>query len=142
DVSGLAGQMVTGDLNALAPDTFSIVLGDQLARNLGVGIGDTVLVLAPQGSISPAGFTPRMRQFTVAGLYSSGYYEYDVSLAFVNVQDAARVFRDNSSSGVRLRINDMQQAPAVAEQLRGMLPGYVLAQDWTLNNRTWFAAVQ
>lgn len=141
-VSDLAGQMVNGDLAALASESFNIVLGDQLARNLGVGVGDTVLVLAPQGSISPAGFTPRMRQFTVAGLYSSGYYEYDVSLAFVNVQDAARVFRDNSSSGVRLRIDDMQQAPAVAGQLRSLVPGYVFAQDWTLNNRTWFAAVQ
>lgn len=141
-VSDLAGQMVNGDLAALASESFNIVLGDQLARNLGVGVGDTVLLLAPQGSISPAGFTPRMRQFTVAGLYSSGYYEYDVSLAFVNVQDAARVFRDNSSSGVRLRIDDMQQAPAVAGQLRSLLPGYVFAQDWTLNNRTWFAAVQ
>jgi lipoprotein-releasing system permease protein len=142
DVSNLARQMVSGDLAALKPQSFGIVLGDQLASKLGVGIGDTVLVLAPQGSISPAGFTPRMRQFTVTGLYSSGYYEYDIALAFVNVDDAARVFRDNSGSGVRLRIDDMQKAPQVARQLRTELPGYVYAQDWTQNNRTWFAAVQ
>lgn len=141
-VSDLAGQMLQGDLKALKPGSFTIVIGQQLARTLGVGVGDTVLLLAPQGSISPAGFTPRMRQLTVAGLYSTGYYEYDASLAFMNVQDAARLFRDSSISGVRVRIDDMQQAPAVAQALRDVLPGHVKAQDWTLNNRTWFAAVQ
>lgn len=141
-VSELEQQMVSGRLGSLTPGSFGIVLGNQLAGNLGVTVGDTVLVLAPQGSVSPAGFTPRMRQFTVVGLYSSGYYEYDVSLAFMNFEDAARVFRDSSTSGVRLRIESMQQAPAVARQLREQLPSFVQAQDWTQNNRTWFAAVQ
>jgi len=116
-------------------------LGTQLARALGLRVGDTVLLLAPQGSISPAGFTPRMRQFTVTGIFSSGHYEYDASLAFVHVEDAARVFRANAASGVRLRIADMQRAPQVAQALRSALPAYYV-QDWTQNNRTWFAAVQ
>ena len=141
-VSDIAGQMVSGRLDALQPGAFSVVLGNQLAVSLGVGVGDTVLLLAPQGSISPAGFTPRMRQFTVGGIFSSGYYEYDATLAFINVEDAARVFRDSGSSGVRLRIADMQQAPFVARELAALLPPYVHAQDWTQNNRTWFAAVQ
>lgn len=141
-VSDIAGQMVSGRLDALKPGGFSVVLGNQLAASLGVGVGDTVLLLAPQGSISPAGFTPRMRQFTVGGIFSSGYYEYDASLAFIDVEDAAKVFRDSGSSGVRLRISDMQQAPLVARELGGLLPPYVHAQDWTQNNRTWFAAVQ
>jgi lipoprotein-releasing system permease protein len=141
-VSDVSGQMISGSIDALAPGSFAIVLGSQLASTLGVGAGDTVLVLAPQGSISPAGFTPRMRQFTVSGIFSSGYYEYDATLAFINVQDGARVFRDSGTSGVRLRIADMQQAPIVAQQLRTDLPPFVQAQDWTQNNRTWFAAVQ
>jgi lipoprotein-releasing system permease protein len=99
-------------------------------------------VLAPQGSVSPAGFTPRMRQFTVSGIFSSGYYEYDASLAFVNYEDASKVFRDSGASGVRLRIADMQKAPLVAQQLMKILPPFVQAKDWTQNNRTWFAAVQ
>src|SRR3546814_1316015 len=103
--------MIACRLDALVPGSFSVVLGNQIANSLGVGVGDTVLVLAPQGSISPAGFTPRMRQFTVSGIFSSGYYEYDASLAFINYQDAAKVFRDSGTSGVRLRIADMQQAP-------------------------------
>lgn len=141
-VSEVAQQMISGDLSALVPGSFSIVLGSQIANSLGVSAGDTVLVLAPQGSISPAGFAPRMRQFTVSGIFSSGYYEYDASLAFINFEDAARVFRDSGTSGVRVRIADMQEAPLVARELARTLPPYVHAQDWTLNNRTWFAAVQ
>lgn len=141
-VSDIAGQMVQGSLEQLIPGSFGIVLGQQLARSLGVRVGDTLLLLAPQGSISPAGFTPRMRQLTVVGLYSTGYYEYDASLAFMNVEDAARIFRESGMGGVRVRIDDMQQAPAVAQVLRTQLPGYVQVQDWTVNNRTWFAAVQ
>ena len=141
-VSDVAGQMIAGKLDALAPGSYAIVLGNQLASALGVVTGDTVLVLAPQGSISPAGFAPRMRQFTVAGIYSSGYYEYDASLAFINYEDGAKVFRDSGAGGVRLRIADMQRAPLVAMELGSVLPPFVRAQDWTQNNRTWFAAVQ
>lgn len=141
-VSDLAGQMEQGKLDALKSGQFGMVLGAQLANTLGVGVGDNVMMLAPQGSISPAGFTPRMRQFKVVGLFNSGHYEYDSSLAFVHAEDAARVFRDSGTSGVRLRIADMQQAPRIAHELRASMPSYVRAMDWTQNNRTWFAAVQ
>lgn len=141
-VSELSGQFQIGSIDGLAPGSFNIALGMQLAYALGVGQGDTIMVLAPQGTISPAGFTPRMRQFTVSGVFSTGHYEYDAALAFINVEDAARVFRDSGSSGVRLRIADMQQAPQVAQRLQAELPQGLRAQDWTQNNRTWFAAVQ
>ncbi len=141
-VSELSGQFLIGSIDGLAPGSFNIALGMQLAYALGVGQGDTIMVLAPQGTISPAGFTPRMRQFTVSGVFSTGHYEYDAALAFMNVEDAARVFRDSGSSGVRLRIADMQQAPQVAQRLQAKLPQGLRAQDWTQNNRTWFAAVQ
>jgi len=141
-VSDLRNQMIEGSLDALQAGSYSIVLGQQLAEALGVRTGDTLLVLAPQGSISPAGFAPRMRQFTVAGLFSSGYYEYDATLGFMHYEDAAKVFRDSGTSGVRLRIDDMQQAPMVAQALQQSLPPSVRARDWTHNNRTWFAAVK
>ncbi len=141
-VSELSGQFLIGSIDGLAPGSFNIALGMQLAYALGVGQGDTIMVLAPQGTISPAGFTPRMRQFTVSGVFSTGHYEYDAALAFMSVEDAARVFRDSGSSGVRLRIADMQQAPQVAQRLQAKLPQGLRAQDWTQNNRTWFAAVQ
>src|SRR5690606_39161844 len=141
-VSELSGQFVSGSLDTLTPGSFGVALGLQLAQALGVRQGDTVMVLAPQGTVSPAGFTPRMRQFTVTGVFSSGHYEYDAALAFMNVDDAARVFRDSGNSGVRLKIADMQVAPQVARRLEASLPSGLVAQDWTQNNRTWFAAVQ
>ncbi len=142
NVSDLPRQMVAGKLTDLKPGGFGVVLGNELADGMGVKVGDTLLMLAPQGSISPAGFAPRMRQFTVVGVFSSGHYEYDSSLAFVDNDDAAKVFRDSGTAGVRLRIADMQKAPEVAAELRNVLPPYVMASDWSRNNRTWFAAVQ
>lgn len=141
-VSDIPRQMVAGKLDDLKPGSFGVVLGRDLASDLGLQVGDTVLLLAPQASISPAGFAPRMRQFTVVGVFSSGHYEYDSSLAFIDDEDAAKVFRDSGTAGVRLRIEDMQRAPQVAAELSKELPPYVMASDWTRNNRTWFAAVQ
>lgn len=141
-VSDIAGQIQTGSLNDLKSGSFSIILGSAIAHTLGVRTGDTVVVLAPQGSISPAGFAPRMRQFKVAGVFFTDYYEYDASLAFMHYEDAAKVFRDSGNSGVRLRIADMQRAPLVANQLQQTLPSFVHTTNWTENNRTWFAAVQ
>src|SRR3546814_19690398 len=83
-----------------------------------------------------------MRQFTVSGIFSSGYYEYDASLAFANYEDIGKVFRDSGVSGVRLRITDMQHAPQVARELRRYVPDFVQIREWTQNNRTWFAAVR
>lgn len=142
DVSDLSRQMIRGRLENLQPGSYGIVLGEQLANSLGLNIGDTLMLMAPQGSISPAGFSPRMRQFTLLGVFSSGYYEYDASLAFINVEDAAKVFRDVGVSGVRLRIDDMHKAPLVAREIAQLMPTGIRVADWTENNRTWFAAVQ
>ncbi len=141
-VSDVAAQMKQGSLDALQPGSYGVVLGRSLAQGLAVGLGDPVLMLAPQGSVTPAGFTPRMRQFTIVGIFEAGHYEYDSSLAFINVDDAARLFRESGTGGVRLRIADMQQAPQVAHELAKVLPANIVASDWSRNNRTWFAAVQ
>jgi len=141
-VSDLPSQVTLGNLAALRPGSFGVVLGRDLAYALDASIGDTVMLLAPEGSVSPAGFAPRMRQFKVVGIFNSGHYEYDVTLAFVNAQDAARVFRDNGLAGVRLRIDAMQRAPQVAGELLSVLPGGVVPRDWSQNNRVWFDAVQ
>ncbi|HLS17754.1 MAG TPA: lipoprotein-releasing ABC transporter permease subunit [Paenalcaligenes sp.] len=142
EVSELPKQMLDDGLAKLEDGTYGIVLGAQLAHTLGVLEGDHVMLMAPQGAVSPAGFSPRMRQFTVVGLYSSGHYEYDSSLVFINVDDAARLFRDNAQSGLRLSIDDMHQAPQRAAELGQQLSAYGVVRDWTQNNKTWFAAVQ
>lgn len=141
-VSDLPEQMIQGDLSTLQKGTFNIVLGRYLANMLGAYVGDTVILMAPQGSINPSGFSPRMRQFTVSGIFSSDHYEYDSSMAFVSVGDAAVLFRDKGLAGARLRINDMLDAQDVAQQLAISMPPGLLIRDWTQDNRTWFAAVK
>ncbi len=142
NVSDISQQMVSGKLTDLKAGGFGIVLGQELADLLGLRQGDPVMMLAPQANIGPAGFTPRMRQFTLVGTFRSGHYEYDTTLAFVDVTDAAKLFRDNAAAGVRLRVNDMSRAPQIAQSLLGLLPPNVMVSDWSRNNRTWFAAVQ
>jgi lipoprotein-releasing system permease protein len=142
EVSAVGSQMVRGRLIDLRAGEFGIVLGQDLADALNVRIGQTIMMLAPSANISPAGFSPRMRQFTLVGTFRSGHYEYDSSLAFVDVTDAAKLFRDSAMAGVRLRVNDMYRAPQIAQELVPLLPTTVAVADWSRNNRTWFAAVQ
>ena len=142
EVSDAGSQMVRGKMSDLKPGSFGIVLGQELADLLQVRIGQTVMMLAPAANISPAGFTPRMRQFTLVGTFRSGHYEYDSSLAFVDATDAANMFRDGGMAGVRLRVTDMHRAPEIAQSLISLLPQNVAIADWSRNNRTWFAAVQ
>jgi lipoprotein-releasing system permease protein len=141
-VSELASQVVAGRLEALRPGEFGIVLGRVLARQLGVGLGERVALIAPQGTVTPAGIVPRVRQFTVVALFESGHFEYDATLVLTALEDAARLFRVDGVSGVRLRTTDMQQAPRVAAELMRTLDPGLYARDWSSENRNWFAAVQ
>ncbi|MGN6702002.1 MAG: lipoprotein-releasing ABC transporter permease subunit, partial [Burkholderiaceae bacterium] len=140
-VSDVAAQVKSGSLDSLKPGEFNIVLGSELARGLSVMVGDKVTLIAPQGQITPAGVLPRLKQFTVGGIFEAGHYEYDSTLAFVNLQDAETLFRLSAPSGLRLRIADLLDAPRVANQLSAALGGDLLVRDWSQQNRNWFAAV-
>jgi lipoprotein-releasing system permease protein len=142
EVSDLAMAMREQQLRALKPGCFCVVLGNELARSLGVRVGDAVTLVAPSGQLTPAGVVPRLKQMEVVGTFHSGHYEYDAALALVHVADAARLFRLEGPSGVRVRLKDLHQAPEVAVQLSTRLAGQWLVRDWTQQNRTWFAAVQ
>ncbi|CAN5353525.1 lipoprotein-releasing ABC transporter permease subunit [soil metagenome] len=131
-----------GALARLVPGEFGIVLGGELARSLYVRTGDQVTLVAPGGQVTPAGVVPRLKQFTVVGTFDSGHYEYDSTLAMIHTEDAARVFRLEGPSGVRLKLKDLNQAREVADQLAAVMPETVLIRDWTRQNKTWFAAVQ
>jgi lipoprotein-releasing system permease protein len=141
-VTDLAADLADTVLPRLESGRFGIVLGAALARSLGVGMGDAVTLIAPSGQLTPAGVVPRLRQMTVVGLFDSGHYEYDSAMAFVHQDDAARIFRLEGPTGVRLKIRDLHQAREVAIDLASRLSGDLLIRDWTLQNRTWFAAVQ
>jgi lipoprotein-releasing system permease protein len=127
---------------ALQPGSFHVVLGGELAVSMGVRVGDVITLVAPGGQVTPAGVMPRLKQLHVAGIFDSGHYEYDASLALLHIADAQRIFRLETPSGVRLKIKDSQHARSVAADLALQLGPDVIVRDWTRQNRTWFAAVQ
>lgn len=141
-VSDVAKSMRHGKLSDLQAGSFRVVLGSDLARQLGVIPGEKVMLMIPQGQFTPAGTVPRMRQFTVAGVFNSGHYEFDSGMCFVSLTDAEKLFRSSGPTGLRLKLKDMQEAPQVAVELDKVLPRGVVAMDWSRQNRTWFAAVQ
>ena len=141
-VTDLSPGMNNAALSHLKSGEFGVVLGIDLARMLGLRVGDPVTLVAPSGQVTPAGVVPRLKQMTLVGTFSSGHYEYDSALALLHVDDAARIFRLEGPSGVRLKLRDLHEARQVAQELAMQLPPEVLVRDWTQQNRTWFAAVQ
>ncbi|EYS88072.1 cell division protein FtsX [Cupriavidus sp. SK-4] len=141
-VSDIGSQFRAGSMTALEPGGFGIALGNELANAMGVQVGDKVTLVAPQGTITPAGVLPRLKQFTVVGVFSSGHFEFDSALALINMHDAETLFRLSGPTGVRLKLQDMQRAPQVANELAGTMSGELYLRDWSKQNRNWFAAVQ
>ncbi len=141
-VTDVAGGDRAATIAKLKPGEFGIVLGIELAHSLGVREGDPVTLIAPSGQVTPAGIVPRLKQMTVVGVFDSGHYEYDSALAMLHVEDAARIFRLEGPTGVRLKLKDLHQARTVAMELAGSLSGDLLIRDWTRQNKTWFAAVE
>ena len=141
-VTDLAAQLKDTTLARLVPGGWGIVLGVELARNLGVRAGDKVTIAAPGGQVTPAGLIPRFKQFSVVGTFDAGHYEYDSGLALIHVDDAAKLFRLVGPSGVQLRLKDLHQARGVAYQASTLLGPGVTVRDWTRTNRNWFSAVQ
>lgn len=141
-VTDLGAALARDVLPRLVPGSFGVVLGVELAHSLGVQRGDKVTLAAPSGQVTPAGVVPRMRQMTVVGLFSTGHFEYDSTLALVHQDDAARIFRTGGASGVRVKIKDVYAAREVALAIAARLGPELIVQDWTRQNPTWFAAVQ
>ncbi len=142
-VADMGRQMVVGQLDALKPGEFGIILGIELARALAVRPGGRVTLIAPQGLVTPAGLLPRLKQFTVVGIFEIGMFEYDSSLALVHLQDAQRLYQlGDDVSGVRLRLSDLFQSRPVSRDLTVSLGGDVYISDWTRSHANFFRAVQ
>ena len=141
-VTPLAAQLKDGPLARLKPGEWGIVLGIELARSLDVHEGDKITLVAPSGDVTPAGVTPRLKQFTVVGTFNAGHYEYDSGLALIDINDAAKLFRTEGPTGVQLKLKDVNEAREVAAQLTQSLGPDVFVRDWTRTNANWFDAVQ
>ena len=142
-VADFRPHMKSGSLDALLPDSFGIVLGSELARALGVFIGDKVTLIAPQGVVTPAGVVPRLKTFTVVGIFEVGMFEYDNGLALVAMADAQKLYRmEDRVSGVRLKLDDLFTAPMVGHELARLLDVDAFISDWTRSHANFFRAVQ
>ncbi|MBT8090903.1 MAG: lipoprotein-releasing ABC transporter permease subunit [Gammaproteobacteria bacterium] len=142
-VSGVGGVMQAGRLDDLAPGTFNILLGVELANALQADIGDKVTVTLAQGRVTPAGVIPRTKRFTVSGLYRVGMYEFDRRLAFININDAQKLYRKKGTvTGVRLAVTEIYDAPAIVREVALAHGELVLVSDWTRRHVNFFRSIQ
>ena len=143
DVSDVVSHINGGDLDLLEEGKYSIILGSELAIALGAGIGDSITVVAPQITIGPTGILPRLRRFTVTGIFEVGMYEYDRGVALVHLKDAAKLFRlDDNVTGLRLKLDNIFEAPQIARALSAELAGDYRVEDWTRQHANFFRAVK
>lgn len=143
-VADFAAMMISGELQDLRPGEFGIIIGMELARSLGAYRGDKIVLISPQGQVTPAGILPRLKQFTVVGIFEAGHFEYDSGLVLIHMNDAQKLYRmtDDAVSGVRLKLNDMFLAPRVVNDLAGSLSGAFYITDWTKQHANYFRAIQ
>ena len=142
-VSGVGSTMIEGRLDELAAGEFNIVLGVELADVLEVGVGDKVTVTLAEGIVTPAGVVPRTKRFMVSGIYRVGMYEFDRRLAFINIEDAQRLYRKRDAvTGVRLAVSDIFEAPIIVREVARAYGDVVLVNDWTRRHVNFFRSIQ
>ncbi|QYZ67711.1 MAG: cell division protein FtsX [Gammaproteobacteria bacterium (ex Lamellibrachia satsuma)] len=142
-VSDVVTAVKKGSIDDLKPGSYGIILGQELAYLLGVGVGEKVTLVTPQINVTPAGIMPRLKRFTVSGIFEVGMGEYDRGVALLHLQDAAKLMRlSDSVTGVRLKLDDLFLAPKVSRELALKMGGYYRISDWTMQHRNFFSALQ
>ncbi len=142
-VSEVGDAMQRGALDDLAPGEFGVILGRELAILLGVGPGDKVTLVTPRITVTPVGIMPRLKRFTVKGIFEVGMGDYDRGVALVHLADAAKLLRlGDGVTGVRLKLDDMFLAPRISRELASELPGYYRVSDWTRQHQNFFRALR
>jgi lipoprotein-releasing system permease protein len=141
-VSEISERIREGRWADLKAGAFGIVLGRELALWAGAGVGDDVIVYAPQTRATPAGVIPQMRRFRVVAIFEAGMQEYDRGMAIIHMQDAAKLFRmGDGVTGVRLKLDDMFQSRNVARRLADDMGGFFRVRDWTQEHANFFRAI-
>jgi len=143
NVSSLEDFIVEGDINSLQDSQFNIFMGAELATYLGVSVGERITLITPEASVTPAGIMPKLKRLQVAGIYQVGMNQIDRNTAVVHIADAQRLFRmKDEVSGIRLKLNDLFQAPLLARALNQSFEGKYWVTDWTRSNRNFFRAIK
>ncbi len=143
-VADFSRMMISGELNNLVPGEFGIVVGAELAQSLGASKGDKIILISPQGQMTPVGILPRLKQFTITGIFKAGHFEYDSTLVLIHMADAQKLYRMESTqvSGVRLKLQDLFQAQQVVQELVPMISATTFISDWTSQHANYFRAIQ
>jgi len=142
-VSTIGEKLIQGQFDALQPGSFGVILGKDLAMTMGVSTGDKVTLITPHVTPTPAGVMPRLKRLNVVGVFEIGMYEYDSALAIMNIEDAAKLFRiPNRVTGLRLKLDDVYQAPRITSNLLATLPASYRAADWTYQHANFFRALK
>lgn len=141
-VSVISDKMISGKLESLQAGQFGIVLGSEMAGSLGAVTGDKVTIVAPTANATPAGLLPRLKQFTVVGIFEIGMHEYDSALALIHMDDAQKLFRKEGPDGLRLMTTDMMQAPYISRTVMQTIPGLYGIIDWTQQHANFFRALK
>lgn len=142
NVAIVAEKMIEGDLNDLKSTEFNIVLGAELARKLNLEIGDKVTLVAPQANFTPAGILPRLKRFTLIGIFEVGMHEFDGGLALIHMDDALRLFRKSNPTGIRLKTNNILKAPTISREIASQLSSKYWVIDWTQRHSNFFRALK
>lgn len=143
EVANIDSKMLTGKLSDLQSRSYRIILGSELANGLGVSVGDKITLVAPQGTVSPMGVIPRVKRFTVDGIFEAGMYEYDSGLALINIEDAQKVFKKHHKvSGLQLKLDDMFETAAVRKEISEHVDKVLYVRDWTQEHANFFKAIQ
>mgnify|MGYP001806257294 CR=1 FL=1 len=141
-VDDITKQMSKGSFSSLESSTYNIVIGIDLARQMGAGVGDKITIITPDGQITPAGMIPRLKQFTISAIFDTHMAEYDSSLAYIGLKQAQVLFQTpDSVTGIRLKVNDVMKTQQIKEQLYSVIPPSLMIQDWIDNHQNYFAAV-
>jgi lipoprotein-releasing system permease protein len=142
-VADLTPHLQSGHLSDLVPGAYRVILGKDLAAEIGAKVGDRVVVIVPQGDVTPVGVIPRMRAFEVAGIISVGMYEYDRRIALFAMQDVAKLLRmGDDVTGIRLDLADMYAAPRIVREAAMALGGNFLVEDWTTQHANFFRSIE
>ncbi|MDA3808668.1 MAG: lipoprotein-releasing ABC transporter permease subunit [Thiomicrorhabdus sp.] len=142
-VADIDSKMLQGQLSDLEPQKYRIILGSELALDLGVSVGEKVTLIAPQGSISPVGIVPRIKRFTVVGLFEAGMHEYDSGLAIMHIEDAKKLFKYGDAVGaLQIKLDDMFLVGEVKKDLAQVAQKTLYIRDWTQQHANFFRAIE
>ena len=142
NVAIVAEKMIEGDFNDLKSTEFNIILGAELVRKLNLEIGDKVTLVAPQANFTPAGILPRLKRFTLIGVFEVGMHEFDSGLALIHMDDALRLFRKSNPTGIRLKTNNILKAPTISREIASQLSSKYWVIDWTQRHSNFFRALK